>query len=337
MTTIRDIARLAGVSVATVSRVLNHYPDVSEETKQRVLQVAAQLDYRPSAAARALVTRRSNVIGVFYLHEHENNVVLHPFFQEVLVGLKRTVGRAGFDMLFFTSQAPGDESYTYVKRCLHHRVDGVVLLGVDRADPGVAELGSSGIPCVAVDVDILGPRTGYVISDNTGGARSAVAHLANLGHRRIALINGIANHRVGHDRFLGYCEALAQAGIPYRSEYVLDHDFTWEHGYNAARRLLDLPEPPTAIFAAADYTAIGAIKAIQERGLRVPGDVAVVGFDDIQMASMVHPALTTVRQDKEGLGREAGEALIRLIEEPDARPPVVTLPTELVVRESCGA
>ncbi|MFZ5817060.1 MAG: LacI family DNA-binding transcriptional regulator [Bacillota bacterium] len=337
MTTIRDLARRAGVSVATISRVLNNYPDVSEETKQRVLRLVSELDYRPSNAARSLVTRRSNVIGVFFLRDHENMVVIHPFFQEVLVGFKRAVGQAGFDMLFFTSQKPGDTDFSYTKRCLQHQVDGVVLMGVERHDPGVTELAASGIPCIAVDVDVLGRRAGYVMSDNQSGARRAVEHLQSLGHRRIALINGIANSRVGHDRFVGYCDALARAGIPYRSEYVRDYDFTWEHGYQAMQELLELPEPPTAIFAAADYTAMGAIKAIHERGLRIPQDVALVGFDDIQVASMVHPALTTIRQDKEALGRAAGEALVRLIENPDASPPIITLPTELVIRESCGA
>ncbi|MFZ5825979.1 MAG: LacI family DNA-binding transcriptional regulator [Bacillota bacterium] len=337
MTTIRDLARRLGVSVATVSRVLNNYPDVSEATKQRVLKLVHESGYRPSNAARSLVTRRSNVIGVFFLRDHQNMMIVHPFFQEVMVGFKRAVGQAGFDILFFTSQKPGDSDFSYVKRCRHHQVDGVVLMGVERDDCMVTELAQSGIATIAIDVDVLGRRAGYVISDNQGGARQAVDHLVEIGHKRIALINGIPNSRVGHDRFVGYCNALAKANLAYRPEYVRDFDFTWEHGYQAMQELLDLREPPTAVFAAADHSAMGAIKAIHERGLRIPEDIALVGFDDIQVASMVHPALTTIRQDKEGLGRAAGEALVRLIEYPDATPPIITLPTELVIRESCGA
>lgn len=337
MITIRDLAKRAGVSVATVSRVLNNYPDVSEETKSRVLSLVQELNYRPSAAARSLVTRRSNVIGVFFLQDHINTMMLHPFFQEVIVGFKRAVGTKGFDLLFFTSQRPGDQHFSYLRRCRHHQVDGVVLMGIDRHDQGMAELAGSGIPCMSVDTDLLGKRAGYVISDNRGGAQTAVRHLVSLEHRRIALINGIPYSRVGHDRAVGYREALEGAGLPYRSDYVLENDFTWEHGYSAMQQLLDLPEPPTAIFATADLMAMGAIKAVHERGLRVPQDIAIVGFDDIQVASMVHPALTTIRQQKEELGRIAGEALVRLIEEQDLTPPLITLPTELVIRESCGA
>lgn len=337
MLTIRDLAKKAGVSVATVSRVLNNYPDVSSETKQRVLKLAEEMNYRPSAAARTLVTRRSNILGVFFLRDHLNAMVLHPFFQEVIVGFKATVGRAGFDLLFFTSQKPGESGFTYLKRSRHHRVDGVVLMGVDRSDPTVTELANSDIPVMSIDVDLLGRRAGYVVSDNQRGARLATHHLGSLGHKRIALINGVPLSRPGHDRFAGYRQALTEMGLPYRPEYVLDDDFTWEFGYAAMQQLLDLPEPPTAVFAAADFLAIGAMKAIKERHLQVPRDIALVGFDDIEVASMVHPALTTIRQHKAEMGQAAGEALIKMIEDSTYAPPIVTLPVELIIRESCGA
>lgn len=337
MTTIRDLAKRAGVSVATVSRVLNDYPDVSEETKQRVNALVRELNYRPSAAARSLVTRRSKVIGVFFLQDHIQAMLLHPFFQEVMVGFKRAVGSAGFDLLFFTNQKPGQADFSYTRRCRHHQVDGVVLMGVLRHDPGIVELAASGIPCMSVDVDILGKRAGYVISDNREGARTAVSHLVGLGHGRIGLINGFTTSPVGRDRLMGYRDALEAAGLPYRADYVVEEDFTWEHGYLGMKQFLQLPESPTAVFASGDLMAMGAIKAIQEAGLRVPEDIAVVGFDDIEVATMVHPALTTVRQQKEDLGRIAGEALIAMIEDPDAVAPIVTLPTELIIRESCGA
>jgi LacI family transcriptional regulator len=334
---IRDLAKRAGISVATVSRVLNNYPDVSSETRQKVLALAQEMNYRPSAAARSLVTRRSHIIGVFFLQDFVADMILHPFFQEVMVGFKRAVGAAGYDLLFFTSSRPDDGQFTYLRRCRHHQVDGVVLMGVNRSDPQIVELAASGIPCMSIDVDLLGKRSGYVLSDNRTGAMQAVRHLISLGHGRIALINGPPTSRPAHDRFVGYRDALAEAGLPYRPEYVLDYDFTWQHGYASMQTLLDLPEPPTAVFAAADHTAMGAIKAIRERGLHVPEDMAMVGFDDIEVATMVHPALTTIRQDKDGLGRVAGEALIHLIEDNRYSPPILTLPTELVVRESCGA
>ncbi|HWI64884.1 MAG TPA: LacI family DNA-binding transcriptional regulator [Symbiobacteriaceae bacterium] len=336
MLTIRDLAKRAGVSVATVSRVLNNYPDVSEETKQKVLALVQETNFRPSNAARSLVTRRSNIIGVFFLQDHMNSMVIHPFFQEVVVSFKRAVGTRGYDLLFFTSQKPGDGDFTYLKRCRHHAIDGVVLMGANRTDPQMAELTASGIPCMSVDVDMLGSRAGYVMSNNQAGARQAVRHLANLGHKRIALINGHPSSRPGYDRLIGYQEAMAEAGLPFRQDHVKIFDFTWQYGYEAMQELLNLPEPPTAVFAAADLVAMGAIKAIRERGLHVPEDIAMVGFDDVEVASMVHPALTTVAQDKDGLGRVAGENLVRLIEDPSFTPPIITLPTELVIRESCG-
>lgn len=335
MTTIRDLAKRAGVSVATVSRALNSYPDVNEETRQKVLTLARELNFKPSAMARGLVTRRSNLVGVFF-RDHINSDLLHPFFQEVIVGFKKTVGQAGFDLLFFTNQEEGHQDFSYARRCRHRQVDGAVVMGVNPHDPEVFELAASGIPCMAVDMDLIGKRAGYVMSDSVQGAVTAVRHLYGLGHRRIGFISGIASTRPGHDRIIGYRKALEELRLPYRSEYVEDGDFTQVGGYAAMQRLLRLEQPPTAIFAAGDMMAIGAIAACRDRHLRVPEEMAVVGFDDIQIAGIVHPALTTIRQDKERLGAAAGESLIRMIDDPAYTPPPVVLSTELVIRESCG-
>jgi len=333
MITIRDLARRAGVSVATVSRVFNNYPDVSEATKAKVMALAAEMGFRPSAAARTLKTRRSNVVGVFF-NDHMDSDLMHPFFQEVIVGFKRRVGAAGYDLLLFSTMPPGDGDDAFVKAARHHRVDGVVVMGADPGAPAVHRLAASGIPCMAVDIDLSGKRAGYVMSDNPEGARLAVRHLHELGHRRIATITGLLSTRPGHDRLVGYRDALQALDLPYRPEYVRDGDFSRPSGQTAMHDLLALPEPPTAVFAAGDIMAIGAMRAAHERGLVLPRDLAVVGFDDIQLAAMVHPALTTIRQDKEGLGAAAAEGLVAMIEDPDCPPPQVTLPVALVVRES---
>lgn len=417
--TIRDVAQAAGVSVATVSRALNGYPDVSDETRRRIVELARRLNYRPSAAARTLVTRRSYLIGVCLFHHPSQPALTHPFFQKVIVGFHRLVEAQGYDILLFAhadaqpegtgaaagpdpgpapvpgggappgtqaldrrpdrlagagprptvpappaapahgadapsaagppARAPrpgaggargparGGSRGSYLKRCQQHRVDGVVLMGTDPDAPGIRELAGSGLPCMAVDLDLVGPRAGYVMSDNVGGAALAVRHLFSLGHRRIAIINGEFNTRPGRDRFIGYRQELARLGLPYRTEYVTQGDFYFDSGYRAMERLLSLPEPPTAVFATSDLMAMGAIKAAQERGLRIGRDLAVVGFDDIDLAALVHPALTTVAQDMEGLGVAAARALLRLIDDPAAAPPAITLPVRLVVRQSCGA
>jgi LacI family transcriptional regulator len=330
---------LSGVSVATVSRVFNDYADVSEATRERVMKHAREIDYTPSAAARTLVKQRSQVIGVILETGEGHPDLQHPFFQEVLVALKHAVSDSGYDLLLFATEVSGNgfgES-SYLRRARHHRVDGVVVMGVDARDPEVHKLARSPIPTVAIDLELVGRHTGYVISDNLDGARAAVRHLHEQGHERIAIVTGMLSTRPGADRLLGYRAEVEALGLRYRDDYVQEGDFYFESGYRAMEALLDLEAPPTAVFAAGDVMAVGCIRAADERGLRVPDDMALVGFDDIQLAAMVQPALTTVRQDKLGLGATAGAALLRMIEQTDAPPPVTTLPVELVVRESSGA
>ena len=338
--TIREVARLSGVSVSTVSRVFNDYGDVSAATRQRVLATARELDYQPSAAARTLVKQRSQLVGVVLFTGSDHPDLGHPFFQDVLVGLKHGIGALNYDLLLFATEQPhssSDGAHSYLRRARHHRVDGVVLMGVDRDDPEVAKLLESKMPLIAVDLDVAGDRASYVASDNVGGARLAVQHLHALGHRRIATIAGPADSKPGADRLLGFRAELRALGLDARSEYEQVGDFYAESGELAMRALLGLSEPPTAVFAAADMMAVGAIRAAQDAGLNVPGDLAVVGFDDIQIAPLLNPSLTTIRQDKLGLGLAAARALVELIENPDINPPVLTQPVELVVRASCGA
>ena len=336
MTTIRELAELSGVSVATVSRVLNDYPDVREETRKRVLEHARQLDYTPSAAARTLVTKRSDVIGVLLDTGAGHPDIHHPFFQEVLVGIKHGVGEGGFDLLLFATDLPGNgfETSSVLRRAKHHRVDGVVLMGVDPHDPEVQKLVRSRIPCVAVDLEVVGPRTGYVMSDNLAGGRAAVRHLHELGHRDVATIAGPTTTRPGVDRLLGYRAEMEALGLAGADGYEQQGDFYPDSGYEAMHELLALERPPTAVFAASDLMAVGALRAAQERGVRVPEDVSIVGFDDIQLAALVHPPLTTLRQDKIGLGRAAADTLLRMLDRPESTPAVQALAVELVVRGS---
>jgi len=328
------------VSVSTVSRVFNEYDDVSAATRERVLAVARKLDYAPSAAARTLVKQRSQLIGVVLFTGYEHPDIHHPFFQEVLVGLKHGIGELGYDLLLFATEQPGSSSgrpHSYLRRARQHRVDGIVLMGVDRADPEVEKLVRSPVPVIAVDLDVVGDRTSYVASDNIGGARLAVRHLHGLGHTRIAFIAGPHDTKPGADRTLGYRAEMRELGLKVLPGYEVEGDFYAESGEEAMRSMLALPEPPTAVFAAADMMAVGAMRAVEAAGLSVPKDVAIVGFDDIKLAELLSPSLTTVRQDMVGIGLAAGRALVEQIENPDVTPPVLTLPVELVVRASCGS
>jgi LacI family transcriptional regulator len=334
--TIRRLAQISGVSIGTVSRALNGYADVSPETRERVIRLARELDYTPAAAARSLKTQRSHVIGVFLETGEGHPDLQHPFFHEVLVGLKHTLGSAGFDLLLFASEHPGNGygRHAYLKRCHHHNVAGAVLMGADGEDPEVRRLVRSELPTVGVDLDVEGPATTYVISDNVDGSARAVRHLHSIGHRRIATITGMLETRPGADRLRGYRRALQAIGLAYRDEYVSYGDFYVESGRRAMADLLTLDEPPTAVFAASDMMALGAMRAINDAGLNVPADVSVVGFDDMQLADHMNPPLTTVRQDKAGLGATAGTALLRLIEGGDGVPPSTVLPVELIRRGS---
>jgi LacI family transcriptional regulator len=339
-TSIREVARLSGVSVSTVSRVFNDYGDVSSATRQRVLEAAKKLDYAPSAAARTLVRRRSQLIGVVLFTGTEHPDIGHPFFQDVLVGVKHAIGLLDYDVLLFATEQPGSSRgapHSYLRRAQHHRVDGVVLMGVDRADPEVDRVVESPIPVIGVDLDIAGPRASWVASDNVGGARLAVRHLHALGHTRIATITGTLATRPGSDRLIGYRTELQALGLEPRPGYEQVGDFYRESGEASMRALLALPEPPTAVFIAADMMAVGALEAVRGAGWRVPDDVALVGFDDIQLAPFVDPPLTTIRQDRIGLGLAAGRALIEKIDHPDRTLAALTLPVELIVRRSCGA
>lgn len=337
--TIREVAELSGVSVSTVSRVFNGYGDVSAATRERVLAMARTLDYAPSAAARTLVRRRSQLIGVILFTGREHPDIGHPFFQDVLVGVKHGIGSRGYDVLLFATEQPHsseDGAHSYLRRARHHHVDGIVLMGVDRGDPEVAKLLEADIPLIGVDLDVAGAKATHVASDNVGGARLAVRHLHGLGHRRIATIAGPQDSKPGADRLVGFRAELQALGIESHPEYEQIGDWYTESGERAMRALLALPEPPTAVFAAADLMAVGAMKAARDAGLGVPGNLAVVGFDDIQLASLLNPALTTIHQDKVGLGRAAARALLEQIENPDLTPAALTLPVELIVRASCG-
>jgi LacI family transcriptional regulator len=332
------VAKLSGVSVSTVSRVFNGYDDVSAATRERVLAAARSLDYAPSAAARTLVRQRSQLIGVVLFTGLDHPDIGHPFFQDVLVGLKHGIGAGGYDVLLFATERPesdGSGAHSYLGRARHHRVDGVVLMGAE-VEAEVAKLVEADIPLIGVDLEVSGRRASYVSSDNVGGARLAVRHLHGLGHRRIATIAGPEESKPGADRLVGFRAELQALGIERHPEYEQIGDWYTESGERAMQALLALPEPPSAVFAAADLMAVGAMKAARDAGLDVPADLAVVGFDDIQLASLIHPALTTIQQDKVGLGQAAARALLQQIENPEMTPAALTLPVELIIRASCG-
>lgn len=277
----------------------------------------------------------SQVIGVIL--DTSGHVDLHhPVFGAALDGLKEVITGGGYDLLLFTGGTPlgSIRTYDYLERCRRHHVDGVILMGVGRSFPEIQKLVRSEVPCIGIELDLTGPMTGFVISDNVEGAKVAVRHLHELGRRKIATITGMTYTRPGRDRLTGYRDQIKELGLSEHSEYIQSGDFYEPSGFTAMESLLALADPPDAVFCASDMMAVGAIGAAKAAGLRVPEDIAVIGFDDAPFAAAFSPAISTIRQDKVGLGRSAGEQLMALIDDPKATPPKLMLPVELVVRES---
>ncbi|WP_067936125.1 LacI family DNA-binding transcriptional regulator [Alicyclobacillus kakegawensis] len=335
MTTIYDIAKRAGVSAATVSKVLNGYRDVSLATRLKVQRITEELGYRPNAIARSLATKRTMCIGVFF-EDYVNVGLRHPFFSDLISAFQDVVGRQGYDVLFFADRQLEQAVSGFEARARHREVDGVLVFGVPRRDPGLPELANSQIPCVFVDLDLIGSRASYLTSDNVGGAVAAVRYLADCGHREIAFLGDQLATKPGQDRLIGYQQELRRRNLPFHPEWVLKGDFMEESGYQAACRLLDCAHRPTAVFCVSDLMAIGAIRAFRDHGLEVARDISVIGFDDITLARYVTPGLTTIRQQREEMGRKAAAELLGLIADPSKLPSIITVPTELVVRETVG-
>jgi len=329
-TNIRDVAKAAGVSVATVSKVLNGYTTVNRLTKEKVLHHVKELQFRPNLAARSLVGRRSMTIGMFLTAG-----LAHPFFARILTGMEEALKAKGYDLIYL-AQLSWNKDYSFVRHCQSRNVEGVVVFGFQHDDMDFGELIESGIPTVFIDLDIQEGRAGYISSDNRESVIDAVSYLAELRHRRIAFLSGNKESYANGRRFEGYRAGLDAQGLPYRDEYVAAGDYTRETGYKAMNELLRLPEPPTAVICCSDMSAIGAMDAIRDAGLSVPDDISVIGFDDIEMAAYVRPALTTVRQDMAAIGRRAVELLDGLINDEELPAPQEILPTELVIRDSSG-
>ncbi|GMA64477.1 LacI family transcriptional regulator [Alicyclobacillus fastidiosus] len=331
MTTIYDVAKRAGVSVATVSKVLNGYPDVSQKTREKVQRITDELGYHANAVARSLVTRRSMTIGVFF-QDHDNQGFRHPFLHDVIASFKDVVGEAGYDLLFLSEHRTDSSSRSFEARAKQRDVDGLFLLGVPRTNPGLAALSRSQIPTVSVVLDLFGPKASYLCSDNVGGAREAVEYLVANGHRKIAFIGDRFGTKPGHDRMLGYQQALQANALQYRSEWVLEGDFSEASGARAMKRLLKCSELPTAVFCASDMMAIGGMDALSDTGLQVARDISIVGFDDIDLAHYVKPGLTTIRQNTDKMGQRAATELLELMNMANKPPSVITVETSLVIR-----
>ena len=330
MTTIRDVAERAGVSIATVSRVMNERPDVGDATRVRVLGAARELGYVANGPARALATNRSSLVGVVMPSSgtpHRPDVAL-TFFGEVIDAVSRHLYEHGYDAVLLHGSAAG---HRYADRAIRDAIDGLLLLGsIDQDDfAGVPQE----LPCVGIDVDCEGPNRASVIFDDGDGIRLCVRHLYALGHRRLAYLGGPLEFRPAAARLAAFRAEVAELGVEPAGDFVRECDWSADGGYREACALFSGEARPTAIVAASDLIALGAMQAVRDFGYEPGRDVAVTGFDDLPYATLASPPLTTVRQDRERLGAAAVSSLVELIDRPGGQSQVV-LPVSLVVRAS---
>jgi LacI family transcriptional regulator len=328
--TIHDVAARAGVSVATVSRVLNGKELVRQETTEHVLAAAKALRYVPNIAARTLSNRRSQTLGIVLPDVHGE------FFSEVIRGIDVAARREGYHILVSGSHSDANEMMAVVE-AMRGRVDGLVVMAPDVALTSLGDALAPGLPVVLLNS--ADDEHDAITIDNYGGARSMMKHLASLRHKRIAFIKGPSQNADARERFRGYRQAM-RSMRPVVAGLEFDGDFTERSGHAAGNVIADLNPRPTAIFAANDSMAVGALSAMTERGIAVPGEMTVVGFDDIPIAHYVNPPLTTIRVDIAELGRRSFALLRESIDE-TARPSRHTrrqecISTTLVVRKSCG-
>ncbi|RME36944.1 MAG: LacI family transcriptional regulator [Thermoflexia bacterium] len=334
--TIREVARRAGVSIATVSYVLNESAPISEETRARVLAAAAELGYRPSALARSLRARQSHTIGYSWHHVPRDR--WHPILDPFLYSMAQAAEAEGYHILTFAQPTDGDPWRPYQELMLTGRVDGFILSETNRNDPRVRYLLDHDFPFVAFGRANEEWDFPYVDVDNAAGTRMAVEHLVGLGHRRIAVIAWPEDSLTGSYRLQGYLEGMEAAGLPVDPAWIVRTEHSEAAGRQAMEALLALPPDrrPTAVVTMSDLMAIGAMNALHEAGLQPGRDVSVVGFDDVPMAQYLHPPLTTLRQPVAEVGARVVEMLLKLIRGEPLPERKVLLPPRLIVRESSG-
>ncbi|MGD6831818.1 LacI family DNA-binding transcriptional regulator [Sutcliffiella halmapala] len=332
MTTIKDIAKVAGVSVTTVSRALNGYSDVSNKTRQRIMDVAKELNYSPNTVARSLVMKKSKTIGLLVSNLNREGVK-DNFTFEILCGINQASADSEYDLVLFSTTSTKQTEKTYTQLCRERRVDGVIIQGIRTDDPYLEEVVQSDIPCVLIDIPMESNTVGYVTTDNVAGARNAVKHLIDKGHRNIGMINGHSQADVSIRRLQGYKQALQEHGLEIRKDWVRTGDYIESKAEEVTLELLKEHTEITALFCASDLMALGAIKASKRLGKRVPEDLAVIGYDDILLASYASPTLSTMRQDKFRLGWEAALLLIGMLEGQTNQHAKI-IETELIIRES---
>ncbi len=328
MTTIKEVAQLAGVSISTVSHVINDTRFVSSDRRERVEQAMRDVGYMPNGVARTLRSGKSHTIGLM-LPDSSN-----PYFAEIARGIQNAAFNMGYGVLVCNTDDELEKEALYGTLLIEKQVDGVILIAAGASGAHIRALQKRGIPISVVDRDSPEADVDSVQIDNRAGGRMAAQHLLDLGHRRIGCIAGRLEVYPSYDRVDGYWDALQTAGMPAEGALVVNSTFRAEGGYEAMCHLMALPQPPTAVFVCNDMMAVGATGALAHLGLRCPNDVSIVGFDDIQLVQYSNPPLTTVAQPKLEMGRQAAQLLTERMQNPELPIRHVLLDACLTIRQS---
>jgi LacI family transcriptional regulator len=330
---IEEIAKISDISRSTVSRVINYDTRVSEETRRRVQEVINRLGFQPNAMARSLAGGKSRILGMV-IPVGVSALFVDPYFPMLIQEVSSACNARDYSVVLWLAEPEYERRM--MREILHNGlVSGVIVASIVFDDPIVHALADSNIPFILVGRHLQNEKIRYVDVDNLNSARKAVTHLLRLGRKRVATITGPQNMVVGMDRYQGYLDAIRWAGLVVDPNLVVEGDFSDMGGYSSMQKLL--PYHPDAVFAASDIMAVGAMRALSEAGLRIPVDVAVVGFDDLPLAAHTNPPLTTIRQPAMRTGTVSTEILIEMVEHPVPQPHRIVLPTELVIRTSCGS
>lgn len=329
MTTIKDIARKAGVAPSVVSRALNNKYGVKNTTKDLILKLAEEMNYYPNTAARSLVTRKTETIGIMMADISE------PYYSQIIKGMEYIANQTGYTLLFSNSYESIEHNRVLYKMINAERVDGFVIVGSNIQEKNFSmTLIEKEIPFVLVERNFSDPRVNCIWVDNIEGAYIATKYLINKGHRKIAHIAGNFYNQVTLDRIEGYKKALRKAGIDYSEELVLSGNYVWQGGYETMKEIIKHQPQCTAVFAASDSMAYGALQAIAEAGLSVPDDIAVIGFDDLEFSGLTNPPLTTIRQPRYEMGQKSLEIMAALLRDNMKNGIKICLNSELIIRRS---
>ncbi len=329
--TIIDVAAEAGVSYATVSRVINNKEHVSPDKRERVLRAMAQLGYVANVQARSLAGGSSHIVGLLV------NYLSSSYTVEIMRGIDEALQASHYDLVLYSTHTQKTKESVYVAKLTRNLADGLLLILPRNSKAYLDALNQRHFPYVLVDYLSDGLNAPSVATTNFQGAYDAMVYLLELGHRRIGFITGTLETGCAQERLAAYHVALKDHGVTADPLLICEGNFMQPQGYHCAQELLDLAVPPTAIFASNDMMALGVMEAARERGLRLPVDLSIIGFDDIPQATHVHPTLTTVRQPLEAMGHSAADLLLKYIAHPSTEIQRIELPTELIIRQSCQA